>query len=82
VTDAKVFYRLETWRADADDPTTTSYLRQIASFQRYAAMSAYRIAGGSEERANATLMGSSSGASIAAGKVRQDGVSPIVLDQC
>lgn len=59
--DAKVFYRLETWQADPDDPSTTAYLRQVAAFQRFCSISAYRVAGGSEERANA-LMGSSSGA--------------------
>lgn len=74
ITDAKVFYRLETWGADPDDPSITSYLRQIAAFQRFCSMSTYRIAGGSEERASAA-MGSSTGATLSVGKGRQDGVS-------
>ncbi|SCV68475.1 BQ2448_596 [Microbotryum intermedium] len=57
VRDAKVFFRLETWYPDPDEPSTTAYLRQVAAFQRFCAISAYRIAGGTEERAQA-LMGS------------------------
>ncbi|KDE09777.1 hypothetical protein MVLG_00177 [Microbotryum lychnidis-dioicae p1A1 Lamole] len=57
VRDAKVFFRLETWHPDPDEPSTTAYLRQVAAFQRFCAISAYRIAGGTEERAQA-LMGS------------------------
>ena len=79
-TDAKVFYRLETWQSDPDEASTTVYLRQIAAFQRSCAMSAYRIAGGTEERANAA-MGSSTGATLPPGKVRSEGVSNIVLAQ-
>ncbi|GAA6006556.1 hypothetical protein JCM10207_004971 [Rhodosporidiobolus poonsookiae] len=73
VRDAKVFYRLETWRAEPDDPAITAYLRQVAGFQRFMAISAYRVAGGSEERANALLGASSaSGAAGAASRNRQD----------
>lgn len=71
-----MFYRLETWRADPDDPSITSYLREISAFQRYCAMSTYEIAGGSEERAVAAL-GSATGATLTASKNRQDGVSPL-----
>jgi exocyst complex component 2 len=71
IRDAKVFYRLETWVPDADDASKTSYLNQIASFQRFCAISAYRVAGGSEEKANA-LLGSSTGT---ASRGRQDPVS-------
>ncbi|KAI5478551.1 exocyst complex component sec5 [Pseudohyphozyma bogoriensis] len=63
VRDAKVFYRLETWQPDADDPSVTAFLRQVAAFQRFCAISAYRIAGGSEERAIAS-MGSASGSTV------------------
>ncbi|KAK4057640.1 Exocyst complex component S5 [Microbotryomycetes sp. JL221] len=69
VRDAKVFYRLETWQPDSDDVSITAFLRQITSFQRFCAISAYRIAGGSEERANA-LMGPST--SSQAARARQD----------
>ena len=72
--DAKVFYRLETWQSDPDEASTTLYLRQIAAYQRSCAMSAYRIAGGTEERANAA-MASATGATLAPGKARSDGVS-------
>ncbi|GAA5834893.1 hypothetical protein JCM11251_002055 [Rhodosporidiobolus azoricus] len=74
VRDAKVFYRLETWRADQDDPAITAYLRQVAAFQRFNSVSAYRVAGGSEERATALLgtSSASSGASAAAARNRQD----------
>ncbi|GAA5918454.1 hypothetical protein JCM1841_003976 [Sporobolomyces salmonicolor] len=78
VRDAKVFYRLETWHPDPDDPSITAYLRQVAAFQRFNAISAYRVAGGSEERANA-LMGSSSasssssaGGALSSSRNRQD----------
>ncbi|BGP36516.1 Exocyst complex component S5 [Rhodotorula kratochvilovae] len=66
VRDAKVFYRLETWRPDPDDPAITAFLRQVAAFQRFMSISAYRVAGGSEERANA-LLGASSSSSASAG---------------
>ncbi|BGP12574.1 hypothetical protein JCM10213_004839 [Rhodosporidiobolus nylandii] len=74
VRDAKVFYRLETWRPDPDDPAITAFLRQVAAFQRFNAISAYRVAGGSEERANALLGASpaSTGSSGAASRNRQD----------
>ena len=75
--DAKVFYRLETWHPDPDEPSTTAYLRNVAAFQRFCTISAYRIAGGSEERANA-LLGSS--ASAGGAKSRQE-VSSILLEQ-
>ena len=71
-TDAKVFYRLENWRPDPDEPSTTLYLRQLASFHRFCTISAYRIAGGSEERANAALA-SASGSTLA-GRARQENV--------
>lgn len=71
--DAKVFYRLETWRPDPDEPSTTLYLRQLAAFHRFCAISAYRIAGGSEERANAAL--ASPHGSTLSGRVRQENVS-------
>ncbi|GAA6031944.1 hypothetical protein JCM8097_003354 [Rhodosporidiobolus ruineniae] len=75
VRDAKVFYRLETWRPDPDDPAITAFLRQVTSFQRFLAISTYRVAGGSEERANA-LLGASSpssgSAAAAASRNRQD----------
>ena len=58
--DAKVFYRLETWRPDPDDAAITAFLRQVAAFQRFMSISSYRVAGGSEERANALLGASSS----------------------
>ncbi|BGO96556.1 Exocyst complex component SEC5 [Rhodotorula toruloides] len=77
VRDAKVFYRLETWRPDPDDPAITAFLRQVTSFQRFMAISAYRVAGGSEERGNA-LMGSSSSSSSSntASRNRQDVTIP------
>ncbi|KAM0755622.1 hypothetical protein T439DRAFT_295613 [Meredithblackwellia eburnea MCA 4105] len=71
VRDAKVFYRLETWRPDPDEPSTTLYLRQLAAFQRFCTISAYRLAGGSEERANAALA-SASGSTLS-GRSRQEG---------
>ncbi|ORY73403.1 exocyst complex component Sec5-domain-containing protein [Leucosporidium creatinivorum] len=61
VRDAKVFYRLETWLPDPDEPSTTAYLRNVAAFQRFCAISAYRIAGGTEERANALMSSTSTG---------------------
>ncbi|KAK4055272.1 Exocyst complex component S5 [Microbotryomycetes sp. JL201] len=73
VRDAKVFYRLETWKPDSDDVSITAFLRQIISFQRFCAISTYRIAGGSEDRANA-LMGPSS--NLHAARARQDGDLP------
>ncbi|GAA5969236.1 hypothetical protein JCM11641_007520 [Rhodosporidiobolus odoratus] len=75
VRDAKVFYRLETWRPDPDDPAITAFLRQVAAFQRFNAIAAYRVAGGSEERANALIGNSSSSSSssgAAAARNRQD----------
>lgn len=69
-TDAKSFYRLETWQPDPDNSSTTTYLRQVAAFQRFNAISAYRVAGGSEERANA-LMGANS-STAGPGRGRQD----------
>ncbi|GAA5945363.1 hypothetical protein JCM3775_002199 [Rhodotorula graminis] len=66
VRDAKVFYRLETWRPDPDDVAITAFLRQVAAFQRFMSISAYRVAGGSEERANA-LLGASSSSSANSG---------------
>ncbi|KAK4705258.1 exocyst complex component 2, partial [Phenoliferia sp. Uapishka_3] len=74
VRDAKVFYRLETWRPDPDEPSTTIYLRQLAAFQRFCAISAYRIAGGTEERANAALA-NASGATLS-GRGRQESEIP------
>ncbi|KAL8286277.1 hypothetical protein RQP46_004765 [Phenoliferia psychrophenolica] len=74
VRDAKVFYRLETWRPDPDEPSTTLYLRQLAAFHRFCTISAYRIAGGSEERANAALA-SASGSTLS-GRGRQDNEIP------
>lgn len=75
--DAKVFYRLETWRPDPDDAAITAFLRQLAAFQRFMSISSYRVAGGSEERANALLGASSSssssgGASSAASRSRKE----------
>ncbi|GAA5997397.1 exocyst subunit SEC5 [Rhodotorula paludigena] len=73
VRDAKVFYRLETWRQDPDDSAITAFLRQISAFQRFMAISAYRVAGGSEEHANALLgASSSSSATSAAARSRKD----------
>lgn len=72
VRDAKIFFRLETWQPDPDDPSTTAYLRQVAAFQRFCAICAYRIAGGTEERAQA-LMGSnaSSSSSVSSNALNQ-----------
>ncbi|GJN92256.1 hypothetical protein Rhopal_005286-T1 [Rhodotorula paludigena] len=68
-----VFYRLETWRQDPDDSAITAFLRQISAFQRFMAISAYRVAGGSEEHANALLgASSSSSATSAAARSRKD----------
>lgn len=53
--DAKIFFKLETWQPDPDDASVTEYLRRVASFQRFCTISAYRVAGGSEERATALL---------------------------
>ncbi|GAA6021966.1 hypothetical protein JCM8202_004357 [Rhodotorula sphaerocarpa] len=53
IRDAKVFYRLENWRADPDQPSTTVILRHFNAYQRFMSISALRIAGRSEERANA-----------------------------
>ncbi|GAA5845225.1 hypothetical protein JCM3766R1_003363 [Sporobolomyces carnicolor] len=91
VRDAKIFYKLETWKpesqhdgstssaaanAGATSTTTvvpqtsaaTSYLGKISAFHRFNVIAAYRVAGGSEERAQALLgnnsatpVGSSSG---------------------
>ncbi|GAA5899347.1 exocyst subunit SEC5 [Sporobolomyces salmoneus] len=87
VRDAKIFYRLETWKPDSSHhdgpasatsastssgaitPTTsasTSYLRKISAFHRFNVISAYKVAGGSEERAQA-LLGSSSSTSSSSG---------------
>ncbi|GAA5960084.1 hypothetical protein JCM8115_004527 [Rhodotorula mucilaginosa] len=68
IRDAKVFYRLENWRPDPDQPSTTVFLRHMAAYQRFMSISAYRIAGGSEERANShfSATSSSAGASAAA----------------
>ncbi|GAA5873213.1 hypothetical protein JCM3774_000083 [Rhodotorula dairenensis] len=60
IRDAKVFYRLENWRPDPDQPSTTVFLRHLAAYQRFMSISAYRVAGGSEERANSHFSASSS----------------------
>ncbi|GAA6063763.1 hypothetical protein JCM10212_002715, partial [Sporobolomyces blumeae] len=66
VRDAKIFYRLETWKPDADDPSNTAYLRKIVTFQRFNAISAYRVAGGTEERANSLLLASATSSATGA----------------
>lgn len=89
--DAKIFYRLETWKPDSDhhdgssstslsNPSgggssvvplpssgaSTSYLRKISAFHRFNVIAAYRVAGGSEERANA-LLGNNSASTTGGG---------------
>ena len=54
-TDAKIFYRLENWQPDQDDAFVTLYVRKAGMFQRAVSKATYRIAGGSEERANAAF---------------------------
>lgn len=76
-TDAKVFYRLETWIPDPDEPSTTAYLRNVAAFQRFCTISAYRVAGGTEERANALMSSTATGGGS---KGRQEPVSGFVFE--
>lgn len=68
--DAKIFFKLETWQPDPDDVSITAYLRSVAAFQRFCTISAYRVAGGSEERATALLGASVIGTSGT--KIRQE----------
>ena len=53
--DAKIFYRLESWQPDAEEPLATVYIRQAAAFQRSIARSCMRLSGASEERALAAF---------------------------
>ncbi|GAA5980926.1 hypothetical protein JCM10908_003921 [Rhodotorula pacifica] len=66
IRDAKFFYRLENWRPDPDQPSATVFLRHLAAYQRFMSISAYRIAGGSEERGNSFFTASSSSTSTSA----------------
>lgn len=53
--DANIFYRLELWQPDPDNATRTLYLRHIAAFHNSCACSAFRLAGGSKDRAALVL---------------------------
>jgi exocyst complex component 2 len=44
LTDAKIFYNLETWMATREDPSSTRYLSQFELFQRHMTTVAYKIA--------------------------------------
>ncbi|KAF8634820.1 hypothetical protein AX17_004072 [Amanita inopinata Kibby_2008] len=46
--DAAIFYYLETWRASANDPSSTRYLVQIELFQRHMTTVAFKIAIGAD----------------------------------
>jgi exocyst complex component 2 len=49
--DAKALYRLESWVANPDEPSTTMYLKSADAFQRSMARRAYRVAGGAQDHA-------------------------------
>ena len=65
MTDANLFFGLETWTLNPADPNTTLYLTQIQSFQSHMTTVAYKIAGG-----NTNSTGFSGPSSLRAG--RQD----------
>ena len=70
--DVKLFYRLENWQLDPNEPFVTLYVRKSGTFQRAIAKVAYRIAGGSEDRAAAAFAPPKS--SIARNKIGQSDV--------
>ena len=44
--DAKVFYQLENWKSDPNEPSTTLYLTEIQAFQRHLTTATFKLAGG------------------------------------
>ncbi|KAK2461007.1 hypothetical protein APHAL10511_006948 [Amanita phalloides] len=46
--DALIFYYLESWKASANDPSSTHYLTQIELYQRHMTTAAFKIAVGAD----------------------------------
>ena len=44
--DANIFYYLESWKSDPNEPSTTLYLGEIQTFQRHLTTAAFKLAGG------------------------------------
>lgn len=44
--DANIFYRLEDWKSNPNEPSTTLYLTEIQTFQRHLTTAAFKLAGG------------------------------------
>lgn len=45
-TDANIFYHLENWKSNPNEPSTTLYLTEIQTFQRHLTTTAFKLAGG------------------------------------
>jgi exocyst complex component 2 len=46
VADANIFYHLENWKSNPNEPSTTLYLTEIQTFQRHLTTTAFKLAGG------------------------------------
>lgn len=44
--DANIFYHLEDWKSNPNEPSTTLYLTEIQTFQRHLTTAAFKLAGG------------------------------------
>ena len=44
--DANIFYHLENWKSNPNEPSTTVYLTEIQTFQRHLTTAAFKLAGG------------------------------------
>lgn len=44
--DANIFYHLENWKSNPNEPSTTFYLGEIQTFQRHLTTAAFKLAGG------------------------------------
>ncbi|KAF9652669.1 hypothetical protein BDM02DRAFT_3153533 [Thelephora ganbajun] len=44
--DANIFYHLENWKSNPNEPSTTLYLGEIRTFQRHLTTAAFKLAGG------------------------------------
>lgn len=44
--DANIFYHLENWKSNPNEPSTTLYLTEIQTFQRHLTTAAFKLAGG------------------------------------